>query len=155
MLRMSKLTDYGIVLLTHFAKNPEGKSLTARELSAITRVPLPTVGKLLKTLCRGEILESHRGINGGYKLTQPPHAITVASIIELLEGPVALTDCSNTETGVCDLENHCPVKSNWRKINTVVQQALEALTLADMTLALPEGKSLGRKSSEDQYTASN
>ncbi|MDZ4678733.1 MAG: SUF system Fe-S cluster assembly regulator [Oligoflexia bacterium] len=131
---MSKLTDYGIVLLTHFAKNPNGTSLTARELSEKSGVPLPTVGKLLKTLCRGEILESQRGINGGYTLTHPPVTITVASIINLLEGPVALTDCtSTTKHGDCEIENHCPVKGSWKKINSVVLKALEGLTLADMT----------------------
>jgi FeS assembly SUF system regulator len=132
MIRIGKMTDYGIVLLSYFASNPETKAFTARDLAAEARLPLPTVSKILKMLCRGEVLISHRGVNGGYRLGQPADQVTVAKIIEVLEGPIALTECSNHGEDICGLETHCPVMSNWRKISLTVRYALEKLTLKDM-----------------------
>ena len=71
MIRIGKMTDYGIVLLSYFASHPESKAFTARDLAGEAKLPLPTVSKILKTLCRGELLLSHRGVNGGYRLGQP------------------------------------------------------------------------------------
>ncbi len=139
MIRIGKMTDYGIVLLSYFASHPESKAFTARDLAAEARLPLPTVSKILKMLCRGEVLLSHRGVNGGYRLGQPPESITVAKIIEVLEGPIALTECSShhgqAATGRednCGLERHCPVMNNWQKISVTVRRALEQLSLKDM-----------------------
>src|SRR5664279_2478735 len=98
MFRMTKLTDYGIVLLTHFAAHDDQVAHTARELSQETRLPLPTVGKLLKQLSRGGLLASQRGTKGGYILARPPREITVSAIIATLEGPVAITECNTGES---------------------------------------------------------
>lgn len=136
MIRIGKMTDYGIVLLSYFASHPESTAFTARDLAAEARLPLPTVSKILKMLCRGEVLLSHRGVNGGYRLGQPAESISVAKIIEVLEGPIALTECSshygNTREDNCGLERHCPVMSNWQKISVTVRRALEQLSLKDM-----------------------
>ena len=94
MFRMTKLTDYGIVLLTHFAAHDDRVAHTARELALETRLPLPTVGKLLKQLSRGGLLASQRGTKGGYILSRPPREITISAIIATLEGPVAITECN-------------------------------------------------------------
>lgn len=130
MLRMAKLTDYGIVLLTQFAARQDATPMTARELSAQARLPLPTVGKLLKQLSHGGLLSSQRGTKGGYFLARPAQEITVAQIIEVLEGPMALTECQ--APGVCDQERFCSVKPNWLVINRTVRDALSNVTLADM-----------------------
>jgi FeS assembly SUF system regulator len=127
---MAKLTDYGIVLLTQFAARQDDAPLTARELSTQARLPLPTVGKLLKQLSHGGLLASQRGTKGGYFLARSAREITVAQIIEALEGPMALTECQ--APGVCDQERFCSVKPNWLVINRTVRDALSNVTLADM-----------------------
>ena len=141
MFRMTKLTDYGIVLLTHFAAHDDRVAHTARELAEETRLPLPTVGKLLKQLSRGGLLASQRGTKGGYTLTRPPRDISVASIIATLEGPVAITECNSPVR--CEHEGFCSVRPNWQVINETVRGALEGLTLADMTRPLPAARLFG------------
>jgi FeS assembly SUF system regulator len=131
MLRMAKLTDYGIVLLTQFAVREDATSMTAREIASAAKLPLPTVGKLLKQLSHNGLLTSHRGTKGGYSLARPAREITVAQIIEALEGPMALTECQ--APGVCGQESFCSVKPNWLVINRTVRDALSNVTLADMT----------------------
>lgn len=138
MLRISKLTDYGIVLLTHFARELEQPLHNVRDLAAMSHLPVPTVSKILKMLSRAGFLVSHRGVKGGYSLAKPPVKITVAAIIAAIEGPVALTECSTNCPGMCDLEPVCPVRSNWRKISQVVRKALENLTLLEMARPLRE-----------------
>jgi FeS assembly SUF system regulator len=132
MFRIAKLTDYGIVLLTHFASHPDREALNARELSLETRLPFPTVGKLLKTLVHGELLVSHRGINGGYRLARRPSEINVAEIISILEGPIEITECNTP--GTCGQEPCCPVQSNWRLINVAIREALEKVSLAEIAI---------------------
>jgi len=131
MLRMAKLTDYGIVLLSQFAARQDAGPLTARELAEIAKLPQPTVGKLLKQLSHNGLLTSLRGTKGGYSLARPAHEITVAQIIEALEGPMALTECQ--APGICEQERFCSVKPNWLVINRTVREALSNVSLADMT----------------------
>ncbi len=131
MFRMAKLTDYGIVLLTQFAVRQDATSMTAREIASAAKLPLPTVGKLLKQLSHNGLLSSHRGTKGGYSLARAAREITVAQIIEALEGPMALTECQ--APGVCEQEHFCSVKPNWLVINRTVRDALSNVTLADMT----------------------
>jgi FeS assembly SUF system regulator len=137
MLRISKLTDYGVVLLSHMARDEQAVH-NARDLAAASALPLPTVSKVLKTLGRAGLLRSHRGALGGFSLARPAERISVAEIISAIEGPIALTDCSGSCRGVCELEAACVVRSNWRKINLVVHDALQALSLFDMARALPK-----------------
>ena len=103
MIRIRKLTDYGIVLLTYFAVGGETSVRTARELAAKAHLPLPTVSKILKSLARSSLLVAHRGIKGGYSLARAPEEITVAEIVAALEGPLALTECSASAPGLCDI----------------------------------------------------
>ncbi len=132
MLRIGKMTDYGIVLLSHFAKAEQASAMNARELSVSAKLPLPTVSKILKLLSRADLLVSHRGVAGGYRLAKSASDISVAEIISSLEGPIAVTECSAIEVGLCDMESVCPTRTHWKKINVVVRKALEQLTLADM-----------------------
>ncbi len=132
MFRMTKLTDYGIVLLNRFASGSGDEALNARELAEETGLPLPTVGKLLKKLVHGSILVSHRGTNGGYRLAKRPSEITVAEVIGSLEGPIAITECNVVSPGLCDHESGCPVRSNLQVINTAIRDALDKVTLAEL-----------------------
>lgn len=133
MFKLGKLTDYGTVLMTALAAAP-ARVQTSQELAAGTRLAAPTVAKLLKLLGKAGLVESLRGAHGGYRLARPPERITVADIVSALEGPIALTECS-VHRG-CGIENHCGVRSNWRVINDAIRSALEAVTLAQMTLPL-------------------
>jgi FeS assembly SUF system regulator len=132
MIRISKLADYGIVLLAQFARDPANPVMTARDLAERTRMPMPTVSKILKALLRGSLLVSQRGAKGGYQLSRPADQISVAEILLAIEGPVALTDCVRSG-GECAVERFCQVRSNWQRINGAVRGALEGLKLTDMT----------------------
>ena len=140
MLRISKLTDYGIVLLARFAVAAPGATLTAREMAETTALPHPVVSKMLKTLAGAGLLRSHRGAKGGYSLTREPERLTVAEILEALEGPLALMECS-AGPGHCEQESSCTVRAPWQRINRAVQGALAGMTLAE--LAGPRGPLLG------------
>ena len=132
MIRLSKLTDYAIVLAGYISERPAETFCTARELGEEAGLPLPTVSKILKTLSRAGLLISHRGNKGGYTLAKPATEISIADIISAVEGPPALTECSSSAPVLCELEDTCPARSNWMKINDAVCEALKQLTLEDM-----------------------
>lgn len=136
MIRLGKLTDYGLVLMTCIARDQEHSPHAARDLAMDSRLPLPTVSKVLKKLLQSGLLISQRGIKGGYILAREPHAISVAEIVAALEGPIALTECSTDISGLCDLEVCCPIKSNQRVISQAVRGTLEKLSLSDMVQPL-------------------
>lgn len=129
MLRMSRLTDYGIVLLTHLAAEGRDRVHNARELAASAGLPLPVVSKILKVLTREGFLVSQRGVKGGYSLARPPEELAVVAVIDALEGPVALTECA---IGACEREASCVVRAPWQRINRVVRRSLEGVRLADL-----------------------
>jgi FeS assembly SUF system regulator len=121
MLRLSKLTDYGVVVMTFLAEAPD-EVRAANEVAACTRVALPTVSKVLKLLSRA---------GGGYRLARPARSISVAAVIDALEGPLALTECSS-DSLTCNQESHCTIRGNWQRINGVIRDALETVSLAEM-----------------------
>ena len=131
MIRITRQTDYGIVLLTHMAGHLE-RRYNAPELADEVRLPLPTVSKILKLLAKHGLLEAHRGVRGGFTLSRKPDRITMAEVIGALEGPIGMTDCCAPPRD-CGIEQSCIVKSNWVKINRVVKEALDRITLAEMT----------------------
>ena len=131
MLRLSKITDYGIVLLAHLAKDADDATHNARDLAAEADLPAPVVAKVLKSLAREGILEPQRGAKGGYSLARAPETITVTEMIAALEGPVALTECA-LEGQLCPHEAGCAVRDPWQVINRVVEEALSRVTLADL-----------------------
>jgi FeS assembly SUF system regulator len=132
MVRLGKLTDYGLVLMTIFARGDGLPLRTARDLAVESRLPLSTVSKLLKQLLQNGLLTSHRGIKGGYILAKEPRQISVIEIISAIEGPMALTECSTDVTGLCNLESYCPIKSNQQIINQAVRGVLDKITLSDL-----------------------
>ena len=152
MFRLSRLTDYGFVVLSQMAKKA-GETATAPELAEATALPLPTVAKTLKSLAKSDVIVSHRGAGGGYSLDRSASDITVAEIISALEGPVALTACVEGAENHCDVESHCPMRGHWDPINRAVKTALEAISLADVALnpAVPDFiNSLGNVSASTQ-----
>ena len=136
MVRLGKLTDYGLVLMTCMAR-PDGSPMrTARDLARESKLPLSTVSKLLKELLQSGLLLSHRGTKGGYMLAKNPDSISVVDVIAAIEGPMALTECSTDVSGLCNLELSCPIKSNQRVINQAVRGVLEKITLSDLVQPL-------------------
>ncbi len=133
MIRLSKLTDYGFVLLTRVAGDDQKSWHTARDLADDTGLPLPTVSKLLKTFGRGGLLIAHRGARGGYSLSRAASDITASDIIEAIDGPIAFTDCMcATQPDACAIEKHCPTKSHWARITETIREALDKVTLAEL-----------------------
>ena len=130
MLRISKLTDYATVILGALAAEPS-RQQTAAEIAERTRVAAPTVSKLLKQLQRAQLVSSVRGLHGGYRLARPAHEISAASILDALEGPVALTECS-TDHSHCGIEGTCRVGGAWQRVNRAIHQSLNEITLAEL-----------------------
>lgn len=132
MVRLGKLTDYGLVLMTCMARGQGAPLRTARDLAVESRLPLATVSKVLKQLLGSGLLTSHRGIKGGYLLARDPHEISVVDIVAAIEGPMALTECSTDVTGLCNIESCCPIKTNQQIINRAVRGVLEKVMLSDL-----------------------
>jgi FeS assembly SUF system regulator len=134
MIRLSRLTDYAFVILAEMAQRDDYRTVVAAsDLSDQIGLPQPTVSKVLKTLCRGELVAAHRGAKGGYSLCREASVITALNIIEVMEGPIALTDClDENRDKPCELEGNCPTSGHWTLINQAIQFALKAVSLADM-----------------------
>lgn len=130
MLRISRLTDYATVLLAALAGEPQ-RVRTAAALAEQTRIAAPTVSKLLKQLQRAGLVSSMRGLHGGYQLSRPATQISAAAILNALEGPVALTDCSAGH-GNCDIEETCRVGRVWQRLNLAIRRALYEVSLAQL-----------------------
>ncbi|MBU8871320.1 MAG: SUF system Fe-S cluster assembly regulator [Gemmatimonadales bacterium] len=136
MVRVTKLTDYGIALMTCLAKRKPAQQLTAQDLSKAMRLPLPTVRKILKILAKAGLLDSTRGAAGGYSLARDPEEISLLDMISVLEGPVAMTECSSGEGCHCSLEKICGLKENWNWINKQLESTLREYNLAQMAGSL-------------------
>jgi FeS assembly SUF system regulator len=131
MIRLNRLTDYGIVLMVQLARADRAVR-AATQLSAANGVPAPTTAKLLKQLAASGLVRSRRGAGGGYALARPAASITVAEIVAALEGPIALTACVDGSIEHCGVEAYCPMRGNWNRVNRAIQDALNEVTLADM-----------------------
>lgn len=131
MLRISKLTDYGTVVLAFLASSPE-KRQTASAVAEHTRIALPTVSKLLKSFHRAGLLHSARGARGGYLLSRPASAISAAAIIDAIDGPVAITECSGDHS-TCDFETDCRTGGAWQHINDAIRRSLDDISLAQLS----------------------
>jgi FeS assembly SUF system regulator len=132
MVRLTKLTDYGLVLLTYMAREHDISLWTARDLARESGLPKPTVSRLLQELLKGGLLVSERGIKGGYRLARRARDVSIAEVIAVLEGPIALTECSTEVSGLCDLESCCAIKNNQQLISQAVRALLLGITLADL-----------------------
>ena len=130
MLRISRLTDYGTVVLAHLAHSGT-KLASANEIATATGIGLPTVSKLLKSLAKSGIVVSTRGSRGGYRLSRDAGEISAADVIDALEGPVSITECSAGEH-TCNFEAVCSVGGAWQRINVAIQRALQDVSLVDL-----------------------
>lgn len=130
MLRLSKMADYGTVVMTAMIHDAH-ISRSAPDIAAAIQVPAPTVSKILKTLSRGGLVVSLRGAKGGYRLARSAGQISLADIIHAMDGPIGMTECSVTP-GLCLQEGTCAVRANWQRINQAVIGVLQNITLAEM-----------------------
>src|SRR3990172_4224665 len=130
MLRISKMTDYAILLMVELTR--QGETLSAHVLADRIRVEVPTACKVLKLLAGAGLLSSYRGAKGGSRVAGPESRISVAEIIAAIEGPIAMTECS-VEVGLCHQEDNCHLRSNWQRISVAVARALEDVSLAEMS----------------------
>jgi FeS assembly SUF system regulator len=135
-MRFSRLSDYAIALMTHIAQHPR-RVHTVANVAAATRVPVPTVAKLLAKLRSNGLLASTRGVKGGYALVRSPAAISVTEIVAVLDGPIALTTCIKAGDGACEIEESCPSRLGLHRINQAVREALDVISLADIASPVP------------------
>ena len=131
MIRLTRLADYAVVLMSHLAYHPD-ELYNATDTAEATGLPMPTVSKILGLMAKGGLLTSHRGLNGGFTLARPPAEISVADVVCLVDGPIALTECVDDAASDCSFELACPARGPWRKINAAVKHALEGVTLAEI-----------------------
>jgi len=131
-MRLSHLADYAVVLMTAAARRPAGARLSATEWSAETGVALPTTQKLMGQLAGCGLLSSVRGAGGGFALARPAQDISLADIVEAVEGPIALTMCSDSNNHQCLLDAHCRVKPHIGVVGRAVSGALGAVPLTDL-----------------------
>lgn len=130
MLRLSKLTDYAVVIMAYLSQHP-GLAINAKNIAEHTGISIPTTSKLLKRLSHEGLLLANRGIKGGYQLAYPATDISLGTVIQTLEGHIALTDCSH-HTRACGLEKQCTIRDNWRKISACIQTTFMQISLADL-----------------------
>jgi FeS assembly SUF system regulator len=135
MLRLSKLTDYAVVVLVRLA-GLDGVQ-TSPGIAAATGIPEPTVAKVLKTLATSHLVLSQRGARGGYRLNRDLSAIPIADVIAAVDGPIALTACVEGSTAGCESQCQCPMRGRWDPVNDAIHAALSRITLADMQRAPP------------------
>lgn len=135
MLRLSKLTDYAVVIMAQLAREPQ-RLYTTKELADELSLPRPTVSKLLKMLMNAELLSSKRGVQGGYQLAKAAHLIAASDLIVAIEGPLAMTECSLAEHQ-CDRIEHCGVADNWQRVTQAIHQLLASISLAQLAQKHP------------------
>lgn len=130
MLRLSKLTDYGTVIMSFMASSP-GQAYSAAEVAQTVGVGVSTASKVLKMLAREDLVQSIRGTHGGYRLARTPGEISVAEVVEAMEGPIGITECGLV-AGLCAREEDCGVRGNWQRLGLAIRRTLDGVTLADM-----------------------
>ena len=131
-MRLSSLADYAVVMMSAAARAGCGARLSATALATQTGVPVPTAQKLMQRLAGAGLLASVRGTGGGFKLTRPAAAISLADIIEAIEGPIGMTTCVDESRHECALDGHCLTKPHWGAINGAVRGALAAVPLSQL-----------------------
>ncbi len=135
MLRLSKFADYGTQVMVYMAR--DGAVHSASEVAAGLGIAIPTVSKILKMLVRENLVASSLGAKGGYMLARDPGEITIAEIINAMDGPISITECSSTTTS-CERESTCSTRSNWQGINHIIHDALNKVNLAEMIAPKPQ-----------------
>jgi FeS assembly SUF system regulator len=135
-MRLSNLADYAVVMLAAAARRGGGR-LSATCLAAETGVPLPTAQKLVGRLATAGLIVSARGSAGGFRLARPAAEISLAEIVEAVEGPIALTACVEAGKQDCGLDHQCQVRPHWGVVNDALRGALDQVSLASLAVPLP------------------
>lgn len=130
MLRVSKFTDYAVVVLSRL--EAEGGVQTAPGLAGGTGIAEPTVAKVLKMLAQSGLVEGLRGARGGYRLLRPLSSLPLSEVIVAVDGPIALTACVDGGFGLCEAENICPVRGRWDPVNAAIRGALSAIMVSEI-----------------------
>lgn len=136
-MRLSSMADYAVVTMRAAAQHCGGSRTSATQLAEETGIPLPTTQKLVSLLSRGGLLTSIRGAGGGIQLARPAAAISLADIIEAVEGPIAMTACLEKGRHDCGLEDACQVKPHWGVVNDAIRGALDDVSLASLSDDVP------------------
>ncbi|MCI5060943.1 MAG: SUF system Fe-S cluster assembly regulator [Alphaproteobacteria bacterium] len=131
MIKLSKMTDYAVVVLAEMALHA-GVRMSASHLAQSTKLPEPTVSKILKLLAKHNLVISRRGVNGGYLLSKSPDEIDMAAVITALDGPIALTACVEGSKDCCEYKDMCAMKGQWNPVNMAMRNALRDVSLAQM-----------------------
>lgn len=137
MFRLSRMTDYGAVVLSRLAEQERGAVCTAPDLARMTSLPEPTVAKLLRTMAQEGLVMSHRGAQGGYALSRGPEAISVGQIVAAFEGPLSVALCVDGAVGACGVEQSCPIRGRWDSVNNALRDVLDRVSLAHMVAREP------------------
>ena len=135
LLKISRLTDYGLLACVYLARN-RGQVTAAREIAGFYHLPIPMVTKVLKTLGTSGLIQSHRGVDGGYSFDDDPELVTLGRLIEVLEGPWDLVECETTDDdglATCAIRRACPSRRFMFGINRAIKGAFEQVTLGDLT----------------------
>jgi FeS assembly SUF system regulator len=130
MIRISRMADYALLVV--FKMRSCEQLITQERLCEMTSLSLPTVRKLMRSLTHSDLVTSVRGPHGGYKLSSKPEQISIAQIIEAIDGPIALTECAKSDGGDCQIASSCELKENWNIVNRVISNALHNVTLDAM-----------------------
>jgi Rrf2 family protein len=132
MLRLSKKADYALIAMKHLALRGDRGSSSAREIAGLFDIPIELMAKVLQRLVQRGLLVSQQGTRGGYQLSRPPRQITVANVIEAIEGPVMVTACSTDEGGQCEQFSKCNVRDPLYRVRERILAALGDCTIADL-----------------------
>ncbi len=140
MLRVSKFTDYAVVVLSRL--EGEGGVQTAPGIAAGTGVAEPTVAKVLKMLAQAGLVEGLRGARGGYRLLRPLERLPLSEVIVAVDGPIALTACVDGGSGLCEAEHVCPVRGRWDPVNAAIRNALAGIMVSEIATPRPAHRQL-------------
>jgi Rrf2 family protein len=138
MLKISKLTDYGLLAAVYLARR-HGETIAAREIAEFYQLPVPMITKVLKTLHSGGLIDSHRGVGGGYSFDGDSESVTLGSLLEVLEGPWDLVQCETRDEhghALCSIRRACPSRRFMFGINSAIKGAFEQVTLSDLVVGV-------------------
>ena len=130
MLKISKMADYGTLVLSAMVSDPE-RIRSAGEIAALTGLPAPSVSKILKIFSRAGLVLSLLGAKGGYRLARPAAEISTAQVLQAIDGPIGMTECASNP-GHCSQESACRLRGNWQLVSRAIFQALDQISLSQM-----------------------
>ncbi len=133
MFKISRLTDYGVVILRYLVeKKDSAEPKSARDIASGSGLPFPTVSKLLKLMAKHKLINAKRGALGGYELRVDPKGVSLLHLIEIFEGPPAITTCMSEAVHQCQIVGHCPQQDGWQMVHRRIAQVLHEISLDEL-----------------------